>query len=146
MNFIEWCNNNQGFLSFLLSTITLILSIIAIVVSIITMKNPYKKRIIVEASCMYDGSENKVYVWISNVGNKVISVKQIDIIYNNVHIGGTANIKTEKRILKSSEIKEYIVKAFIAKNNVEDFIENGKVIVTDTENQKFKSEKILPMI
>ena len=34
MNFIEWCNNNIGFASILLSALTLLVSIIAVVVSI----------------------------------------------------------------------------------------------------------------
>lgn len=146
MNFIEWCNVNQGFLSFVLSTVTLLLSIIAIFISIIAMRIPYKKRVVVEAACLYNGSDNKVYVWISNVGNKTFSVKQIDVIYNKVHIGGTGKFKPEKRILNPSEIKEFCVKTFLENKNINDFLKNGKVMVTDTENKEYISKEILPMI
>lgn len=44
MNFIDWCNNNMGFVSLLLSALTLFVSILAIVVSIHTAKLPYKKK------------------------------------------------------------------------------------------------------
>ena len=46
MNFIDWCNNNMGFASLLLSTLTLFVSILAIVVSIHTAKLPYKMNIL----------------------------------------------------------------------------------------------------
>lgn len=46
MNFIQWCDDNTGFLAAILSLIGLILSAIAIVVSIRTARLPYKKRII----------------------------------------------------------------------------------------------------
>lgn len=146
MNFIEWCNVNQGFLSFVLSTVTLLLSIIAIFISIIAMRIPYKKRVVVEAGCLCNGSDNKLYVWISNVGNKTFSVKQIDVIYNRVHIGGTGKFKPEKRILNPSEIKEFCVSAFLTNKKIDDFFESGKVVVTDTENKKYISKKILPMV
>ena len=43
---IKWCNENNGFLTGLLSLLTVIVSIIAIVVSIRTSRMPYKKAIV----------------------------------------------------------------------------------------------------
>lgn len=45
MNFVQWCNGDNGFLTAILSLIGLIFSA-AIVVSIRTARLPYKKRII----------------------------------------------------------------------------------------------------
>lgn len=45
---IEWCNNNTGFATIVLSILTLIVSIIAIFVSLSTARLPYKKKILVE--------------------------------------------------------------------------------------------------
>lgn len=45
MNYIQWCNDNNGFLTAVLSLIGLTLSATAIVVSIRTARLPYKKRI-----------------------------------------------------------------------------------------------------
>ena len=42
---IQWCNDNDGFLSAILSVIGLIISIIAIVVSIRTARLPFKKKL-----------------------------------------------------------------------------------------------------
>ena len=46
MCFIEWCNQNNGFISAILSIIGLLLSIIAIVISIHTARLPYKKKLL----------------------------------------------------------------------------------------------------
>ena len=47
---IRWCNDNNGFLTAILSAIGLFLSMIAIVVSIKTARLPFKKKIVVSAS------------------------------------------------------------------------------------------------
>lgn len=45
MNIIRWCNENNGFLTAILSLIGLVLSVTAIVVSIRTARLPYKKKL-----------------------------------------------------------------------------------------------------
>lgn len=50
MCIIEWCNLNSGFLTGVLSLLTLVVSVIAIVVSIHTAKLPYKKKIKLSSS------------------------------------------------------------------------------------------------
>ena len=47
---IQWCNDNNGFLTAILSAIGLFLSTIAIVVSIKTARLPFKKRIVIKTS------------------------------------------------------------------------------------------------
>lgn len=141
---IIWCNSNEGFLAFILSSVTIILSIIALIISVISIREPYKKKVRVEAACSFDEKEKKVYIWITNVGNKVISIRQINVLYKGVHIGGTGSIKASDRILKSTEIKEYIVDAYI--DDKEEFFEKGMVTVEDTEQIVYKSSRISPMV
>lgn len=45
MNIIQWYNENNGFLTAILSLIGLVLSVTAIVVSIRTARLPYKKKL-----------------------------------------------------------------------------------------------------
>lgn len=52
MNIIEWCNSNNGFLTGVLSLLTLVVSIIAVIVSIRTARLPYKKKAILSSSFM----------------------------------------------------------------------------------------------
>ena len=47
---IQWCNENTGFLTAILSAIGLLLSSVAIVVSISTARLPFKKRILLGSS------------------------------------------------------------------------------------------------
>ena len=47
---IQWCNDNNGFLTAILSAIGLFLSTIAIVVSIKTARLPFKKSVVVSSS------------------------------------------------------------------------------------------------
>lgn len=45
MNFVDWCNSNTGFWSFLLAISSFILSAIAIIYSIINYINENKKNL-----------------------------------------------------------------------------------------------------
>lgn len=45
---IQWCNENVGFATIVLSALTLLVSIIAVIVSIRTARLPYKKIIKIE--------------------------------------------------------------------------------------------------
>ena len=84
MTFIDWCNQNNGFLSAILSAIGLFLSFIAIVVSIHTARLPYKKKLLIRSSLdigisgIPGISVNYAVVGITasaaNVGNRTISL------------------------------------------------------------------------
>lgn len=80
---IKWCNENNGFLTGLLSLLTVIVSIIAIVVSIKTARMPYKKSIVLTSTTNFLIGQNNfsgqvvsqfsgVSVNAANVGNRNI--------------------------------------------------------------------------
>lgn len=81
---IEWCNENQGFVSALLTLVTILLSVIAIVVSISTARKPYKKKIMLATSLTlgvvtspYIGNKPTVIgyaVSASNIGNRTVNI------------------------------------------------------------------------
>lgn len=54
MDVIQWCNENNGFLTAILSVVGLMLSVIAIVISIHTARLPYttEPRKIKELQCI----------------------------------------------------------------------------------------------
>lgn len=78
---IKWCNENQGFLTALLSLLGLFISFWAVVVSIQTARLPYRKRVLLNGNLVdirnlfskeihdLDG----VNVNIVNVGNRAIN-------------------------------------------------------------------------
>ena len=54
MNIIQWCNENNGFLTAILSLIGLVLSVPAIVVSLRTARLPYKKKLMLGSYMSFD--------------------------------------------------------------------------------------------
>ena len=82
---IEWCNANEGFISALLTIVSILLSVLAIVISIIVAKIPYKKKIAISFyTCLGAGSntENNYYsVEATNIGNRAIKVLFVGIGY-----------------------------------------------------------------
>lgn len=85
MDFIEWCNNNNGFLTALLSLIGLTVSVIAVIVSIRTARLPYKKKLKLSASIMFNFEQDILTSKISasimglsanaiNVGRRTINI------------------------------------------------------------------------
>lgn len=84
MNFIQWCDDNNGFLTAILSLIGLILSVTAIVVSICTARLPYKKRIVLgwEVVGIVPGVGVKSSVLgmsasATNVGNRTVNLRYL---------------------------------------------------------------------
>ena len=84
MCFIQWCNENNGFISAILSIIGLLLSLIAIIISIHTARLPYKKKLLLGSSLLLGvsripirGTETSLVGMSStatNVGNRTISL------------------------------------------------------------------------
>lgn len=86
MAFIEWCNNNQGFITAIFSLLSLLVSTIAIVISILTSRLPYKKAVRVSSGSYFgvgEGMENQqgVYVNILNVGNVPINIVEVGLLH-----------------------------------------------------------------
>lgn len=85
IGFIEWCNANNGFLSALLSLLTLVVSVIAIVVSIRTAKLPYKKKLSLSSSLDIAFMQNPIT---GETGSEIlgISVNAANIGARNINI------------------------------------------------------------
>lgn len=88
-DFIKWCNDNQGFLSAILTFMSILLSVIAVCVSVIVAKLPFKKKIAVASFTNFGIGINEHVQFFSveatNIGNRVIKVKYVGIAYK---IGG----------------------------------------------------------
>lgn len=84
MNFIQWCNDNNGFLTAIFSLIGMILSVTAIVVSIRTARLSYKKRILLGSPILLAagivpgvGAESSLLgmaASATNVGNRTVNL------------------------------------------------------------------------
>lgn len=105
MEIIEWCNNNQGFISVILSLVTLIVSIIAIIISIITSRLPFKKRLLVTyGSFIGIGFEGTgLHVTVTNVGNRNIFIKNLGIKVEGKVFTNIKTIEESRIMLKPGE-------------------------------------------
>ena len=83
---ISWCNDNNGFLTGILSLLTLFVSIIAVAVSIRTARLPYMKRLILSSDITilfgtndFTGQPMSQFAGITvnatNIGNRNINIK-----------------------------------------------------------------------
>lgn len=105
MEIIQWCNNNQGFISAILSLLTLIVSIIAIIISIITSRLPFKKRLLVTyGSFIGIGFEGTgLHVTVTNVGNRNIFIKNLGIKVEGKVFTNIKTIEESRIMLKPRE-------------------------------------------
>ena len=90
---IQWCNENNGFLTGVLSLLTLVVSIIAIIVSIRTAKLPYKRKLRLSSSLDIAFFQNPVTgesgsqimgisVNIANIGSRNVNISYLGISVN----------------------------------------------------------------
>lgn len=80
-NIIQWYNDNVGFATIVLSTLTLLVSIITIIVSIRTARLPYKKLIKIEAGSYFttDGVSG-LHVTAINCGNMDFTISSMGFV------------------------------------------------------------------
>lgn len=76
---IVWCNQNTGFVSAVLSLLTILLSIIATVVSIRTARLPYKKSMQLKCGRAYNGCGYGIYITAINTGNRPITISMMGL-------------------------------------------------------------------
>lgn len=118
MKFVEWCNENQGFLSLLLTIFTALISVIAIVISILTARLPYKKKLKLINNYKFGimqtarGNLESMFltVGVVNVGNRAISTDYVGLgVYKDKRLQRVYPIDRTfdcKTILNPSELFE----------------------------------------
>lgn len=123
MCIVEWCNLNSGFLTGVLSLLTLVVSVIAIVISIHTAKLPYKKEIKLSSSIDVFFSRNDttgetdsqiigVSVNAANVGSRNVNITYLGICVKDksLHNGQEKMAKIRDEITGTGNIAPTEVK------------------------------------
>lgn len=78
---IQWCNENLGFATIVLSVFTLVVSIIAVIVSISTARLPYKKRLKIETGdYISSNGSSGLHVTAINCGNMDLTISSMGFI------------------------------------------------------------------
>ncbi len=150
MKFIDWCNCNQGFLSFILACLSFLLSAIAIVYSIINFTSDNKKKFNVNGSIIIDGSKkNNLIISVANTGNKPIGIERVSIVYDNCYLSCKCNttfwpktlMPAESFTLKYDLDTKYIEKC-IKSNADKQLNKHFKICVIDTIGNEHKCKNI----
>lgn len=82
---VNWCNINNGFLTALLSLLTLIVSTIAVIISVHTARLPYRKKLILSSKISWLLSQDSLSGQIASKFNG-ISVEATNIGNRNINI------------------------------------------------------------
>ena len=133
MAFIQWCNENNGFLAALLSIIGLLLSMIAIIVSLRTARLPFKKKLLLGSSLLIQIENAKSYIVglsasATNIGNRTVSLTYL----------GYA-IRKDGRFQKIYPInREFVSKATLTQSEMFEvkFLSEELVTIFSKENQE----------
>lgn len=160
IDFMQWCNKNNGFFTLILSIIGLLLSGIAIVVSIHTSRLPYKKKLLLNSSLMFVASNDGgmgfktciagLEVSATKIGNRPISltylgyaIKKKNRFYKicpiNRHIDCRKKLSPLEMLDVQFPTKE-LLNAFLSEEHSTIFY----VIANDTEGTEYK-QKIGPV-
>ena len=154
MDIIQWCNDNTGFLTAILSLIGLVISITAIVVSIRTARMPYKKKLQLGSSVLIgtgivpgeriSTSIIGLSASATNIGNRTINITYLGYAVNkNGRFNMFYPINREfdsKATLMPSEISEsqFYKEELIKCLSREDSNAILYVFAKDTEGKEYK--------
>lgn len=132
MDIIKWCNENQGFISALLASLSLISSIIAICISISVAKLPYKKKLLISRSfdylVMQHAQTGEVLMPLNGMTISVLNVGAIPI---NIHYLGLGIKVPFKSMQKIISIKEDNYHSKILNISEQDSVECGLDVLKD---------------
>ncbi len=140
-NIIMWCNQNQGFVSAILSLVTILLSAIAIIISVIVAKIPFRKKVVVECGNTISVNEIGYHVTAVNIGNRNVKIRTIGFfVVDKVIINTNTLEQSAKVLLPTEESSQYFSKIQMDKAiSVYRKYPNKKVYgcVIDSEGKKY---------
>ena len=150
---IKWCNENQGFFSALLCTLTILTSILTIFFTWKVGTLPYKKKLTVMAG--YWGSDedgHNLRISIVNVGRIPVYIRSVEVeSYKGDLLGNMATIYLDKNFLIINP-NEIIAQEICVENIDRIFDQYGvnlnnhiKITVTDLEEKKYTFSKGWPV-
>lgn len=139
---IEWCNENQGFMTAVMSICSLIVSITAVVISVVLASIPYRKKVAIWSfnDCDFDDNDDvktyKVNVFITKIGNKRIKIRAVSVYWDGKLLGQNIIEKEDRRNLPPTEEIPIIVE-FPYENYDFGIKDKFKIVAVDVEGRKY---------
>ena len=154
---INWCNDNNGFTTALLSAIGLVLSVIAVIVSIRTAMLPFKKKLKLTSSIDEAISKNfttgevlsnviGVSINAANVGSRNVSITYLGLFvkdkkssYNKKKMDKIRDEITGTGIIAPTEVKTELYKKDDLLHSLSLLSDNATIYLyaIDTEGTKY---------
>ena len=138
--FIEWCNNNTGFVSAILSLVGVSISLIAIIISLWTARLPFKKKLVITAGAYMavHSDEAGIHITVTNVGNRPVYIDTVGIVLNKqLMINKRTFSECRKMISTGESVTQYFSNQDLV-NNIPVEAKKMYAFVKDGENKKYR--------
>lgn len=147
-NIILWCNQNQGFLSAILSVLALSLSVLTMIMTYRLGKMPYKKKVKMIPVLYKKNEEFNIDLTLINSGNATICIKNIGI-FNNEMLNIGMPDEWEYITLKPCDYYKVQIRLYDDLENIEtnklDLNNHIIIIVNDVDGRRYKARKGFPV-
>ncbi len=145
---IEWCNQNQGFLSAILSLLALSLSVLTMIMTYRLGKMPYKKKVKMIPVLYKKDEDFYIDLTLINSGNTTICIKNIGI-FNNEMLNIGLPDEWEFITLKPCDYYKVPIRLYDDLENIETnlFDLNNHIIIVanDVDGRRYKASKGFPV-
>lgn len=145
---IEWCNQNQGFLSAILSVLALSLSLLTIIMTYRLGKMPYKKKIKMIPALYKKNEDFYIDLTLINSGNATICINNIGI-FNNEMLNIGMPDEWEFITLKPYDYYKVTIRLYDDLENIEanqlDLNNHIIIVVYDVDGRCYKAGKGFPV-
>lgn len=145
---IMWCNQNQGFLSAILSLLALSLSVLTMIMTYRLGKMPYKKKVKMIPLLYKKKGEFYIDLTLINSGNATLCIKNIGI-FNNAMLNIGMPDEWEFVTLKPCDYYKVQIRLYDDLENIEtnQLDLNGHIIIVadDVDGRCYKVRKGFPV-
>lgn len=145
---IEWCNQNQGFLSAILSFLALALSVLTMIMTYRLGKMPYKKKIKMIPALYKKNKDFYIHLTLINSGNATICINNIGI-FNNEMLNIGMPDEWEFITLKPCDYYKVTIRLYDDLENIEinqlDLNNHIIIVANDVDGRYYKASKGFPV-
>lgn len=145
---IVWCNQNQGFLSAILSLLALSLSVLTMIMTYRLGKMPFKKKVKMIPVLYKKDEDFYIDLTLINSGNATLCIKNIGI-FNNEMLNIGLPDEWEFLTLKPCDYYKVQIRVYDDLENIEtnQLDLNGHIIIVanDVDGRRYKASKGFPV-
>lgn len=146
---IDWCNSNQGFLSAILSIMTILISVLTLILTRQIGRMPYRKEISITPFLSKDSEGYVMDILIVNSGLVPILIDCVRITNNKGLVIGMSDGNIRPELLSPNDSKEMHIKIFDDEENIEkhelDLNNQIKIILYEHNGKKHEKHNGFPV-